>query len=557
MRPVLIDKLMLQRNSSCFFAKRGLKWAIKNVYSMSITTPEYHSHEEFKNRSAKLAEIRALGIDPYPPKFIPTTPSTTLLKSYAQENIGLSEDAAAGATPFVAAAGRLVLFRSMGKNIFAHIQDEKGRLQLMFNRDLTKVSDYTPSEELSHLKFIEKKLDLGDIIGVEGNLFHTQKGELTLFVKKVTLLCKTLLPLPEKHSGLVDKGTRYRKRWLDLITHSEVKELFITRSLILQFIRHYLENLDFLEVETPVLQNIYGGASAAPFKTQLEALHQEVYLRISLEIPLKKLIVGNFGKIFEISKVFRNEGIDRTHNPEFTMLEIYAPYWDYYDMMTLTENLFEGLALKLFGTSEISFFSEQLQKEVTIHLQAPWKRLSMKESLKEYASIDVDSLSEEEMRHLLESKTAISTEIKEASRGLLISKLFEAFVEKELIQPHHIIDHPIETTPLCKLHRDPKLRAERLVERFESFILGKEICNSYTELNDPELQRELLVEQAKMKLAGDKEAHPLDEEFIEAICQGMPPTGGLGIGIDRLVMLFTKASSIRDVLFFPIMRPEE
>lgn len=529
----------------------------QGLYNYLMHLPDYHEHEEFQNRSAKLAEIRAFGIDPYPAKFIPTTPIHTLNTQYAQETVGHSEDAMAGTTPSVVIAGRLVLFRSMGKNAFAHIQDETGRLQLMFNRDATQVAHFTPTEDLSHIKFIEKKLDFGDIIGIEGNLFRTQKGELTLFVRKVTLLCKTLLPLPDKHSGLTDKGTRYRKRWLDLITHSDVKEVFHVRSRILKHIRHFLEERGFLEVETPILQNIYGGAAATPFKTELEALHQEMFLRISLEIPLKKLIVGDFGKVFEIGKVFRNEGIDRSHNPEFTLLELYAPYWDYHDMMELTETLFEGVAHMLFGTTTLTLFSDSLQKEVTIDLKAPWKRISMKDSIKEYGGLDVETLSEQEMRQLLTKEGLDPKEIQKATRGLLVSKLFEALVEKHLIQPHHIIDHPIETTPLCKLHRDPTLRSEGFVERFESFILGGEFCNSYTELNDPELQRKLLVEQAEMMLAGNKEAHPLDEEFIEAICQGMPPTGGLGIGIDRLVMLFTKAASIRDVLFFPIMRPEE
>ncbi len=352
---------------------------------------------------------------------------------------------------------------------------------------------------MSAIKFIEKKIDLGDILGVEGNLFRTQKGELTIFAKKVTLLCKTFLPLPDKHSGLADKGVRYRKRWLDLISHPEVVHTFQMRSRIFQLIRQYFERLGFMEVETPVLQNVYGGAQAKPFTTILNALEQEMFLRISLEIPLKKLIVGGILKVYEIGKVFRNEGIDRTHNPEFTELEAYAAYWDYNDMMVLTENLFEEIAMKLFGTTQLTFKSED-GSEKTIDLKAPWKRLSMKESIKLYGKIDVDLLNDEQMRKiLLDQGTLDPKEVNTAPRGALIALLFEEFAEEHLIQPHHIIDHPIETTPLCKLHRDPKLREEQFVERFETFILGGEFCNSYTELNDPILQRKLLVEQAQKK----------------------------------------------------------
>ncbi len=513
---------------------------------MPMQLPEYHSHEEFKNRSAKLAEIRALGIDPYPAKFVPTGEAHSLLHKYESRELGGFEEAEAGKTEHVVLAGRLVLFRAMGKNAFAHLQDSGGRIQLMFNRDHTQVTGLN-STEVTPLKFIEKKLDLGDIIGVEGNIFRTQKGEVTVYVKKVTVLCKTLLPLPDKHSGLTDKGIRYRKRWLDLIIHPEVRETFRTRSRVIRLIRDYCHKTGFIEVETPILQNIYGGAEARPFVTELLALHQTMYLRIAIEIALKKLIVGGMDRIFEISKVFRNEGIDRTHNPEFTMLEAYAAYWDYNDMMVFTENLFEYLALELFGKTEIQV------GENTIDLKAPWKRMSMKEAIRVYGKIDVDGLSDQQLRDKVADKESVKT----ATRGLLIAKLFEETAEAHLIQPHHIIDHPIETTPLCKLHRDPKLREERFVERFETFIAGSEMCNSYTELNDPELQRKLLVDQGLKREQGDKEAHPLDEEFIEAVCQGMPPTGGLGIGIDRLVMLLTGAPSIRDVLFFPIMRPEE
>lgn len=523
---------------------------------MTFANPDYHTHEEFRLRQTKLEEIRALGVEPYPHHFIPSSTPGKILQHYEKEAVGHSEDAAAGTTPSLSVAGRLVLFRAMGKNAFAHLQDETGRIQIMFNRDSTTVDGLLPpsGEEgaLTPLKFIEKKIDLGDILGVEGNLFRTQKGELTLFAKRVTLLTKSLLPLPDKHSGLVDKGVRYRKRWLDLIAHPDVVTTFQTRSRILRFIRAYFEKHGFTEVETPTLQNTYGGAAARPFTTHLHSLDQEMFLRISLEIPLKQLIVGGLLKIFEIGKVFRNEGLDRTHNPEFTELETYAAYWDYRDMMHFIETLFEELALYLFGTTQLTFPGEPAR---TIDLKTPWKRLSMKDSLRTYAHINVDSLSIEEIYNLLPDLDP--KEKTQLSRGALIAKLFEAFVEKHLIEPHHIIDHPIETTPLCKLHRDPQLREERFVERFETFILGAEFCNSYTELNDPNLQRELLLEQASKRAAGDEEASPLDEEFLEAICQGLPPTGGLGMGIDRLVMLFTKAQSIRDVLYFPLMKPEE
>lgn len=516
-----------------------------------METPAYHHHEEFRNRSEKLAEIRALGIDPYPAKFSPTQSASALQHKYEAHQLGGSEEAEAGKTEHAVLAGRLVLFRAMGKNAFAQLQDGTGRIQLMFNKDGTEVAGLPSSPDLTAMKFIEKKLDLGDFIGVEGNLFRTQKGELTLFVRKVTLLCKTLLPLPDKHKGLADVEVRYRKRWLDLITHQEVAETFKQRSRILYLIRQYFAKAGFAEVETPILQNIYGGAEARPFTTELNALHQQMYLRISLEISLKKLIVGGLDRVFEISKVFRNEGLDRTHNPEFTMLEAYAAYWDYNDMMVFTEELFQSLALELFGSTQIQIGDK------TIDVKAPWIRMSMVDAIKHYVKIDVNVLSDDELRaKLLELGTQDPKEIKAAPRGILIAKIFGEMAEPFLIQPHHIIDHPIETTPLCKLHRDPKLRAQNFVERFESFINGSEMCNSYTELNDPELQRKLLERQGTLREQGNEEAHPLDEEFIEAICQGMPPTGGLGIGIDRLVMLLTQAASIRDVLFFPIMRNE-
>ena len=311
----------------------------------------------------------------------------------------------------------------------------------------------------------------------------------------------------------------------------------------------------FLEVETPILQNCYGGAEAEPFTSHLNALHQDMFLRISLEIPLKKLIVGGMHKVYEMGKVFRNEGLDSTHNPEFTEIEAYAAYWDYNDMMSFVEGMYEFVALELFGTTQICVEPEDGTIEKVIDVKTPWKRMTMKNSIKEYGNYDVDAMSDDEMKKILAKETNLDPkEIQPASRGNLIAMMFEEFAESSLIQPHHIIDHPIETTPFAKLHRTESDKDHGLVERFESFISGTECCNAYTELNDPELQRKLLIRQAEKKLTKAPHAPPLDEEFIEAICQGMPPTGGMGIGVDRMVMLFTSAVSIKDVIFFPLMK---
>ncbi len=514
-------------------------------------------HEEYQIRLAKLKELTELGIEPYPHCYSPTHDSANLHMLFANSPVGTSEEAESGKTPLVCVAGRQVLFRAMGKNAFAHIQDKSGRIQVMFSRDVTKLVGLdSPDETLSAHKVIEKKFDLGDILGIEGHLFHTQKGELTIFAKSVQLLSKSLLPLPDKHSGLADKEVRYRKRWLDLIQRSDVQKTFRDRSAILRLIRTHFDELGFMEVETPVLQTIYGGAQAKPFTTHLNALDQEMFLRISLEIPLKKLLIGGMDRVYEIGKVFRNEGIDRTHNPEFTMLECYAAYWDYTDMMRLVETLFETIALALHNTTHVLVYDPETQATTQVDFKAPWKRLTMKESIKEYANLDVDTLTDDEMRRLLTEEKMDPKELLKCSRGLLIAHLFETKVEHKLTQPHHIIDHPIETTPLCKPHRNPEEKKRGIIERFESFVCGKEVTNAYSELNDPILQRELLEQQAARKEAGDEEANPLDEEFIEAINQGMPPAGGLGIGIDRLVMLFTNSHSIRDVIYFPLMRPE-
>lgn len=512
--------------------------------------PDYHQLDEFQNRSQKLQEIRGYGVDPYPHKFHDCPSLESLLHFYEKDSSYHAEDAANGSSPEVKAFGRLVLFRAMGKNAFAQIQDDTTQLQLMFNRDHTQVEGLdTEKTGVKPLKFIEKKLDLGDIIGVEGHIFRTMKQEITIYVKKLTLLCKSLLPLPDKYSGLQDKGVRYHKRWLDLISNKESMHRLKTRSQILRLVRNHMEKADFLEVETPVLQSIYGGAEASPFITTLEAEHKKMYMRIALEISLKKLLVGGIPKVYEIGKIFRNEGIDKTHNPEFTMLEAYAASWDYHKMMDFVESLFEGIALKLFGKTAITV-TDAKGSLTKIDFQRPWKRLTMKEAVRLFANIDVDALTEEELKKILQEQTDLpKEEIQDASKGSLIAMAFEEFAESHLIQPHHIIDHPIETTPFCKLHRDPKEKAEGIVERFETFIMATEMVNVYSELNDPEMQRDLLEKQQK---ARKDTVYPLDEDFIEAICQGMPPAAGVGIGIDRLVMLFTNALSIKDVLFFPL-----
>jgi lysyl-tRNA synthetase class 2 len=326
-----------------------------------IKKPDYHQQEEFQNRTRKLADIRQSGIEPYPHRYTTSHSSQGLQEAFYEKETGHSEDAARGDTDEISVAGRLILFRSMGKNSFAHLQDHTGRVQVMFNRDLSQLDGYQPvaeqdgDETISAYKFIEKKLDLGDILGVKGHVFRTQKGELTIFAKEVTLLCKTLLPLADKHEGLHDKELRYRKRWLDLISHPDIATLFRQRTYILQQIRVYFEASEFLEVETPILQSIYGGAEARPFETNLNALDQGMFLRISLEPPLKKLMVGGMHRIYELGRVFRNEGIDRTHNPEFTLLEAYAAYWDYHDMMSFVEKLFEKIAIALHGSSRIPY----------------------------------------------------------------------------------------------------------------------------------------------------------------------------------------------------------
>ena len=508
---------------------------------------------EYEKRLGILEEVKKLGVDPYPHQYKPSHKFEKIFFEYATE-MSSFEQAKEEKTDNVCVAGRLVLQRPMGKNIFAQIQEEGKKLQVLFHKGYTEVLGLVKGEISSH-KFLEKKIDLGDILGIEGPIFRTRKGELTVLAKQVTLLCKSLQPIPDKYSGLINKETRYRKRWIDLIANKEVVDTFRLRSFIVTFIRSYFSKEGFMEVETPILEKVYGGAQAKPFKTHLNVLHMDMFLRIALEISLKKLIVGGFLKVYEIGKLFRNEGFDATHNPEFTSLECYAAYWDYNDVMCFMERLYVDLAKEIFGSTKIGKRWDRKGNLHQIDLKTPWIRISMIDSIRFYAGISVEKMDEGKMQKLLLGTEKISLEdLQKMPRGVLIAKIFELFVEEHLIQPHFITDYPIETTPLCKPHRNPKLAKEGIVERFEGFILGSEICNAYTELNDPILQKKLLEDQERLFKEGDAEATPFDEEFLEAICQGMPPCGGFGIGLDRLVMLFANEKSIRDVIYFPLMK---
>ncbi len=480
-------------------------------------------------RLKKLENLRKLGVEPYPYTYNQTHHATDILKTF--DKIKGEEKS----KEKVSLAGRITNLRVMGKASFGNILDETGKIQFYIREDEIGEKNYT----------IFNNLDLGDIIGIKGIVFRTHKGELSIGVKELTVLCKTMRPMPEKWHGLKDMEVRYRQRYLDLIANPEVRETFIKRSKIVNAVREFLNERGFLEVETPILQNIYGGASARPFKSFLHDLKMDIYLRIANELYLKRLIVGGYEKVYEIGKDFRNESIDRTHNPEFTQMECYWAYADYNDVMALTEDLYISVAKKVNGTTKIAFNGH------TVDLKKPWKRITMKDALKQHTKIDIDKQDDEQLQELLRN---YNVEYEgDFSRGLAIQLLFEELVEDKLIEPTFIIDHPKESTPLCKQKRGNK----ELVERFEPFICGMEIGNAYSELNDPLLQRKLLEDQAKQLRAGHEEAHPMDEDFIKSIEYGMPPTGGLGLGIDRMVMLLTGCSSIRDVILFPFMKPVE
>ncbi|OQY28092.1 MAG: lysine--tRNA ligase [Candidatus Cloacimonetes bacterium 4572_55] len=490
-----------------------------------------------QRRRDELEKIIESGINPYPYRFEVTRDSKEIIDAFES----LSESG-----KVLKFAGRIMSFRRMGGSTFAHLQDRSGKLQVYFRKNSIGVDSYK----------ILKLLDIGDIIGVTGTLFKTRTGEISVGVESYEILAKSLRPLPivketvdeqgKKilHDQFADKETRYRQRYVDLIVNPDVRQVFIKRARIIRELRNFLDTRGFLEVETPVLQPLYGGATARPFTTHHHRLNMKLYLRVADELYLKRLIVGGLERVYEIAKDFRNEGMDRNHNPEFTMLEFYQAYADYFDMMVLFEDMISTVAEKATGSMHIRFKGHE------IDLTPPWDRLPLLEAIQKYAEVDVSDKSEDELREICREKDIeISPEM---GGGKLIDELFKHYVEPNLIQPIFIIDYPIELSPLAKKHRDNP----RLTERFEPFIAGSEIGNAFSELNDPTDQRRRFEAQAALRARGDKEAQALDNDFLRALEYGMPPTGGVGIGVDRLVMLLTDSPSIRDVIFFPQMREE-
>ena len=479
--------------------------------------------ELFQIRRNKLKALQESGQDP----FVLTRFTVTNYSKEIQDNFESFEEKE------VTLAGRMMTKRTMGKASFCDLQDKDGRIQLYIKKDIVGEEVYQSFKEL----------DLGDIIGITGCVFRTHKGEISVRVEKLTLLSKSLQILPEKFHGLKDTDIRYRQRYLDLIVNPEVKDTFRKRSEIIRTVRNILEEKNFLEVETPILMTIPSGAAAKPFNTYHNALDMQLHLRISLELPLKRLIVGGFDRVYEIGRVFRNEGISTRHNPEFTLLELYQAYTDYQGMMDLTEELFRETARRVLGTTVITY------GDVEIDLGKPFARLSMKDAVKQYAGIDFDEIGSDEEARALAKEKHIEFQ-PHFKKGEILNLFFEEYAEKHLVQPTFIMDHPVEISPLAK----KKVDAPGYTERFELFILTREHANAFCELNDPIDQKERFMYQESLRAAGDEEANRIDDDFITALEYGMPPTGGLGIGMDRMIMLLTNAQSIRDVLLFPTMK---
>ena len=489
-------------------------------------------------RLEKVNQLKQLGANPYAYRWESTHHTAELQEKFADLPSGEEVDLD------VAVAGRIMARRVFGKLAFFTLQDETGAIQLYLekNRIQEWMAD-VDGEAFTHLKQL---IDAGDILGARGTIKRTEKGELSVYVKEYSILTKSLLPLPDKWHGLTDVAKRYRQRYVDLIVNPEVRQTFRRRAQITAGIRRYLEERDFLEIETPVLQSEAGGADARPFITYHNTLEMELYLRIATELHLKRLIVGGFEKVFELGRIFRNEGVSTRHNPEFTSVEVYQAYADYHDMMALTEGIITTVAQEVLGTLHISYQGTQ------IDLSPPWRRVTMHDLVREHTGLDFNSFSTLEEAKAA-SKNAALQGIEDAPTiGKLLNEAFEQKIEEKLIQPTFVIDYPVEISPLAKPHRSQP----GLVERFELFIVGRETANSFSELTDPIDQRERLEAQAALKAAGNLEAQGIDEDFITALEYGMPPTGGLGIGIDRLVMLLTDCASIRDAIAFPLLKPE-
>ncbi len=476
-------------------------------------------------RLEKLQQLREAGVDPYGGRFT-CTHTTAAVQRHFDQLEGQE----------VTLAGRLRAIRGHGKASFADLQDRDGRLQLYVRIDIAGSETYA----------IFHQLDIGDIIGVRGRVFRTHRGEISLEVHELTVLCKSLRPLPEKWHGLTDVDLRYRQRYLDLIVNPEVRQVFITRTRVLRAIRTFLDNRGFLEVETPSMHTIPGGAAARPFITHHNALDIDLYLRIALELHLKRLLVGGLEKVYEMGRIFRNEGLSTKHNPEFTMLELYQAYADYNDMMSLLEEMVAFVAREALAATTITYQGEELE------LTPPWPRLTMRAAIEKYTGIDFGELTTTAAARQAANELGVQLE-PGLSQGQIVNEVFENLVEPHLVQPTFVIDYPVAISPLAKRKKDNP----ELTYRFEAFIAGRELANAFSELNDPLDQRRRFEDQMAARAAGDEEAHRLDEDFLRALEYGMPPAGGMGIGIDRLVMLLTDAPSIRDVILFPTMRPRE
>ena len=489
-------------------------------------TPELSVGDQIKVRREKLAQLQAEGHDPFQLTKFVCTSNAEEIKGHFDEMEGKP----------VSIAGRMMSKRGMGKVSFCDIQDKTGRIQLYARKDEMDEEDYN--------RF--KKYDIGDIVGIDGEVFRTQRGEMSVRAKKITLLSKSLLPLPEKFHGLTDKETRYRQRYVDLIVNPEVKRNFIIRSQFIKHLRDYLDNMGYIEVETPVLNTIAGGAAARPFITHHNTLDIDMYMRIATELPLKRLIVGGMDRVYEVGRIFRNEGMDPKHNPEFTTVELYQAYADFHDMMDIAEGVYTTFAQKYLGSYELEWMGEK------IDLTPGWPRLTMVEAVKQFVGVDFGAITDD--AEAVAAANAVGVELADAAEktwGNALYACFDQKVEEHLVQPTFITMYPVEVSPLTK--RSPV--DPRLTERFEFFICRSEMGNAYSELNDPIDQRERFMKQVEQRERGDDETEMLDEDFLTALEYGMPPTGGMGMGIDRAVMLFTGADSIRDVILFPTMKP--